>query len=666
MGASEMPYLYDRPAHQQVAYPYSQFNPKAVTEASYARLSQVSESKQKQEGPLINFNRHPDDYEVWQGRQQDYKPLPPNTKKAVVATRWTQFALRLITEVVALGLLVLTVVMEGTNGAATYLLRIPQAWDSLITLYAIYHLVRPAKARTPASSYSYHTFAIIMDTCLIPLYVYVALVMNTNMQYPPPQYRASGDIVPGQWRFTSLFVGGKTTPDVIQMIVWIEAIGAAALHLLSAGIDLYLIITFRQIALLPPDMNPLEDNLTARPVRGPKHQHKNSEMAVTTNGDDMTLAERKRLAHMSGSTLSVGEQSRLSTTTKLDDIPVPFGHSRNGSKTSLAFSPHNPDSARWSRHQFDGQQEIYRAAASPTRRSRYEIRPDGKLQVRARTGSQSPTKRDSRVEVIDMDISQANHSLATYGMAQAYPTSNQVDASEIGRAISPDMPHAASPRAAQEQEQGRKLLNDNWYVLDADEEERFMETTASRSQGRFSANRGNGYMPVHDRYDSFQPTPNSPSAEDLVPKPLGMHPLTPPFDSHFSDAEDQYEAGVERRPTNATQSSSVYSEESHPKPSTPKGKYYGDLAAATRSILAQNASPAPKYEGRASPDRGARVVSRTGADIADENVMFLHPGENGSKQSMRGLRNREVSGKVAEEGRGGQGGKWGGSWTGRG
>ncbi|KAK3670876.1 hypothetical protein LTR78_009320 [Recurvomyces mirabilis] len=698
MGAdSQMPYLYaNNESHKnRISYPYSHFNPKAVTEASYARLSQASETKPKQEGPLINYNRHPDNYEVWQGRQQDYKPLPKGTKKAVVVTRWVQFALRLHQEVVALGLLVLTVVLKGTSGAETYLLRIPQAWDSLITLYAIYHLIRPAKARTPASSYSYHTFAMIMDTCLIPLYVYIALVVNANAQYPPPQYQASGDLVPGNWRYTSLLVGGRTTPEVILLIVWTGAIGAAALHLLSAGIDLYLIITFRKIANLPPDMNPLEDNLTARKsVVGSKHKHKNSEMTVTTTGDDMTLAERKRLAHMSGSTLSIAEQSRLSTPAKDDDRNVPFGHSRNGSQANLAFSPHNPDSARWSRHQFEGQQQIYREAGSPQRRSRYEIRPDGKLDVRTRGGSQSPSKRDSRITVNEMDLGEVRmdrpskrdsritvNEMDLGDLRHSNLSSNNVASAGYGRAItpplrSPAMPNAAGDKAAQGQEQSTKLLNDNWYVLDAEDDE---------YENRPPVPAKNGYMAVRDRHDSFMPVETTGTrrehARELMPKPLGMHPPTPPQDTQFPDpSEDYYSsgAGVERNPTNATQTSSIYSQESATTAKasgTPKGKYYGDLAAATRSILSQASNtPPPTYASKSrtpSPDKmdrmggNGRVVSRTGADIADENVLFLHPHENGSKQSMRGLRNRDVSGKIAEEGRGGNG-NWRGSWGSRG
>lgn len=131
MGAdSQMPYLYANTttSARPISYPYSNFNPKAVTEASYARLSQQtfsSTASPKKEGPLINFNQHPDSYVVHTGSQKEYQPCPRGTKKAVVSTRWVQFAFRLLQEICALGLLIATICIKGTTGAETYLLRIP-------------------------------------------------------------------------------------------------------------------------------------------------------------------------------------------------------------------------------------------------------------------------------------------------------------------------------------------------------------------------------------------------------------------------------------------------------------------------------------------------------------------------------------------------------------
>lgn len=136
---SEQPYIYDPPANRKIAYPYSDFNPKAVTQASYARLSTIStDSKPKREGPLINFNQHPDSYVIVTGSQEQHKPLNPNTKKAVVSVRWVQFFFRLVQEIGALGLLVATICIKGTSGAETYLLRIPVSylWNEGVDLKA--------------------------------------------------------------------------------------------------------------------------------------------------------------------------------------------------------------------------------------------------------------------------------------------------------------------------------------------------------------------------------------------------------------------------------------------------------------------------------------------------------------------------------------------------
>ncbi|KAK3620637.1 hypothetical protein LTR56_023296 [Elasticomyces elasticus] len=702
---SQMPYLYDGPKNRPVSFPYSQyqvptdnFNPKAVTQASYARLSQQSlPPKPKPEGPLINFNQHPDSYAVFSGVRPDFKPLPPKTKQAVVGTRWAQFGLRVLQLIVALGLLAGTICLKGTKGAETYLLRIPQAIDSLVALYAVYHLVRAAKGRTPGSSASYHTFALIMDTALIPLYIYVVLLLNNTRQLPPPQYSASGNILDGQWRFSSFFSPEGGT-DTLLLVTFIGAAVIAGLHLLSCGLDLYLVIVFRKIASLPPDMNPLEDNLTGRDRSTRKHKYKNSEMTASSASIDEKNSMSK---HMSASTLSVNETSHLSVNTANDNQQLPFGHSRNGSKASLAFSPHNPDSARLSR-----QQDQYQSPSSP-RRSRYEVRPDGKLEVRTRGTSHSPSK-SNRNSVVATTMNVSNGDLAM--REKELPT---VPIEEIGRAMSPDLHHptnAAIRREEVEGEQSGRLLNDNWYVLDAEDDDDLSRGPTPAQvppTSRFAARLGeHAYAPVqHDRHDSVADSPRArqPSnkagddtlydyAPEMMPKPLGMHPPTPTKanDRFSDDVEEHYGEGVDRNPTNASQmtmGSSVYSESApslRSSAGTPKGRYYGDLAAATRGVRGPDERGSPTrnspygvanagtYGGYAvppsptrtpSPEKvGGRVISRTGADIADESVLYLDPKANNSRYSMRSR--REVSGKVAEEGRG-PARDARGSWSGR-
>ena len=196
--------------------------------------------------------------------------------------------------------------------------------------------------------------------------------------------------------------------------------------------------------------------------------------------------------------------------------------------------------------------------------------------------------------------------------------------------MSPDLPHAAVQASDVRKEQGTKLLNDNWYVLDAEDDDDLSRhgTPAQAPTSRFSARAGEArYAPIqHDRHDSFEPQHASPRqapgeaplygyAPELLPKPLGMHPPSPPEPHNnggFLSTREQQEAeeyrrreygeGVDRAPTNA---SSVYSEsapslKSSAGPATPKGKYYGNLAAATRGVRGST----PVQQQQTSPVRG--------------------------------------------------------------
>ncbi|KAI7625585.1 hypothetical protein KC346_g1661 [Hortaea werneckii] len=83
-----------------------------------------------------------------------------------------------------------------------------------------------------------------------------------------------------------------------------------------------------------------------------------------------------------------------------------------------------------------------------------------------------------------------------------------------------------------------------------------------------------------------------------------------------------------------------------------------------------NYAASPGYRG--ANNGGGRVVSRSGADIADQMHFPSSGGEGvgyGQQQTLSGgngwaTRRRDVSGKVAEEGRGGDGGYGygGGGW----
>ena len=506
-------------------------------------------------------------------------------------------------------------------------------------------------ARTPASSASYHFFALFMDVGLTPFYVFTALFSDNN-------YRME----PGTKNRWNSFFPQKGATTTLLLVVFLASAIMGGLHLISSILDLWLVIVFRKISKLPPDMNPLEDNLTSRGPGASKHKYKNSEITLVGSTTE------KNPGYLSGSTVSVGDRSRLSTATKEGDDfrRVPFHHSRTDSEAT--FSPHNLDSARWSRQQY-GEVNMYQQPQSAR---------SSQVYGHARTQSNSPSKHNSFVEYVDLNNSRP--SSAARGQ-QFSPI----------RFSEPTLPNVAPSNALIKSQQQQSLLNNNWTSIE-DDVSPIGTPTRHRTPGP--------YIQIEQR-DSF----------DV--KPLGMNPPTPPPPKHaeyddFANNSQKRAALTERRDngngygelsrhltviSNGTEGSSVYSESAPPlqpnKPrSSPKAKYYGDLSAAARGVRGMKSNDTIKSNGtlaaatmdstgfaalgeygyapdppRKSSKRhskaggNGRVLSRTGVDIVDAQT--LHPNDNGGFHGFGMRDRRDVSGKVAEEGRGGRGWMWG-------
>ena len=134
----------------------------------------------------------------------------------------------------------------------------------LHTLYGIYQLSRSPIGRPPALQANYMLFASTFDIGLIAFYVFAA-------------YISYAEYTNGAYHWTTL-LGDGLIPHQIATATFLLSVVNAALHLVSFGISLFLMVSFRRIARLPPDMNPLEDNLTARP-----HKRTKSEIAEKHN-----------------------------------------------------------------------------------------------------------------------------------------------------------------------------------------------------------------------------------------------------------------------------------------------------------------------------------------------------------------------------------------------
>ncbi|KAE9981276.1 hypothetical protein BLS_007648 [Venturia inaequalis] len=327
MGGSQ-PFLYDARAPVQYSQLDSGFNPKAVSEASWAP---PPPPKPKQEGPLINFNRHPDSYVVQPYGQIDCTPMSPSTKSRIKWIRGLQLTSRILQLLGGLGLLVLVISIKGASDNEGWILKIPVITDALTSLYAIHHLIHRVNGRTPASSASYHCFALIIDTGLVPFYFFITWVAKLNYEQAPG--------TDGRWR--TLFPGDFAATSVLEA-VWLSAIIVGALHIISFFMDVYLLITFKRISQLPADMNPLEDNLTSR--RKTKHKYKNSSVS---DFDD------KRFSQIRSTSMNTSSTNRMSRTQdplmgrQSNASGIGFLQSRAGNDTS--FNPHNPETARLSR-----------------------------------------------------------------------------------------------------------------------------------------------------------------------------------------------------------------------------------------------------------------------------------------------------------------------------
>ncbi|KAH6629512.1 hypothetical protein C7974DRAFT_472292 [Boeremia exigua] len=663
------PYLYSAPERQSMNDTRDNFNPKAVTMAS--RMPPPP-PKKKQDGPLVDFNKHPDSYLFLPYGKTDAKPMSARTKLWVNIARWTQLALRVCSLFGAAGLLLCAIFIRGAQDTEGWIMRIPPGVDMVACLYAIYHLIRSPKSRAPASSASYHFFALVTDAGFIPFYVYTLLLSRRNADL------SAGTA--GRWR--TIFPTDDET-DKILLTAWLTAITAAGLHLISAVLDIYLVVVFRKISKLPPDMNPLEDNLTRRKS---KHKHKNSSMSVVTP----FLDDEKRFSGQSSN--SVDRNSQFDPLLS-QDVPSPtktqmsFMHTRSDSET--AYSPHTPKSAQQSKERFS----MY-SQPQTARQSRTSLAHRDDLYRRDdNVDNETLAQRKSFLaQQANMQQNERNNSYVTSSSKQEFYTppttarSNQL---------------ASTGDLALEKSSREELRNDNWFIhADEDGEQGNDTRYLVPKQSKFAQKKGYTNVSSHDVSDVDETSPT------MVPQPLRMNPPTPqptppPIPNHNGNNSTLPPSNLKRTQTTMSISTEATFNRSQSRGSTPKSRYYGDLKAATAGIRSgDSASNSPatsptkgpskiqpnqlpsataQYTVNSSPVKNSlaqnapfsldkksytsvrktgefnhtpvkaispRVVSRSGID-------YVNPYEFDDSDLGVPGRKRDVSGKIAEEGRGG-------------
>lgn len=559
-----------------------------------------------------------------------------------------------------------------------------------------------------------------MDTGLIPFYVFIAIMAQSKYVQSP-----GTDL-----RWTSLFATDDATTTLL-LATNLVATSLTALHVVSDCLDLYLVLVFRKIANLPPDMNPLEDNLTSR--RKSKHKQKNSSVSA--------IMSEKRISNMTESTVSPSRASHISQgdSSVSNSQAVPFFHTRTDSDPS--FSPHNP-------------RTVARLSETNLPQQAYQ---------------QPYSARGSRAELLQHD-SFLNPAVAPISRPQSTRGSLNGSPAGVNSLPFPQLDNENYYRRS-----APDLKSDNWFVSTRSSEDDEDTTSASRD-----TNRERTYAALFATRDHGSTTQ----------QPLGMNPPTPPIlqgepplyaYNHSDDKENQSKLKgnweVLENPTSNSERSSSYHDghrnssvssldtvlttithnrngattpsvvsdlstaaaDSNPwqpqqqrmhkfsksigtgslvRAGTPKSRFYGDLGSATRGVRKdQHDAPSPsaspmQYQAgperhsypnppfaNASPQRPSqphspgswkrgpnpfsnrsservdsigrttdrrdwaagegsptRVVSRSGVDDAlMDDVDYGHGHDS---------RRREVSGKVAEEGRGGPGGRGGGGYGG--
>lgn len=662
----EPPFLYDHPSRYSFNGPTDKsFNPKAATIASWT----PPQPKPKPDGPLIEFNRHPDSvsdtpkplelppnnhqYLLMPYGNLNATPMSPNTKNKVKRLRQAQLFLRLHQLVGTLGSLFCAIVINKTSGSVGWIIRVAPAVGLLHTLYAVYHLCRSAVSRPPASTASYMFFAALTDAGLLPFLFFSALM-------------AHGDYTTNAYGWGTLF-GTNNASSIVIYGFYLICVVEASLTAVSLGLGIYLAILFRKIAQLPPDMNPLEPSLTARP-----HKRNKSE-----------LTEK----HLSGSTASLANNrlSKTSDSSVAASRRVPFMHTRTDSADNL--ESYSNSSARHSVVDLLSPSR----ANSPTR-----PQPAVNPAPNARQVGSGLYQIETRSKA-SLVPSESRHSWLSFSNYEGVPTPLSDEAeTELDKQVRPPSP--VSPFAS------RSHSRDNNYT---------------RSVGQPASRDNPGYDPLSLQQSLERLSPQRldthGSRQDIqlhtrenCPKkrsrdPLAMNPPSPyliqgqVYDDNRGQGQHSSSTEPERNALQITDGNAAARPQQPSRTSSfvgsgGKTRFYGNLRSSVGSITrkqderqSENASDSSSdYERTRTLESESSNIEIHGVDddddeTVDENglvqIKDVDSNDNAWRNSGRNVsastgfdlrggyaglsadfgkgmgRRREVSGKVAEEGR---------------
>ncbi|KAK3176520.1 hypothetical protein OEA41_007843 [Lepraria neglecta] len=569
----EPPFLYDHPSKYSFVGPTEKgFNPKAATQASWS----PTRAKAKPDGPLINskeFNRHPDSYFVVPYGNLDSKPMSPRTKSKVKWTRLAQLFLRICELLGAAGMLFCGICLKGVD------------------VYATYHLSRSSKGRTPASSASYMLFASFLDVGLMPFLVFSALISHTQSIEP--------NNAPGHW--TTLFGSDQATTKIVYS-TFLVSLTNGCMHLVSLIISIYLGVIFRKISQLPPDMNPLEDNLTSR--------HKRNKSSLLDN----------RMSQATTATANSQTNSKAEDPLISPPRTLPFMHTRNSSHDNITNVPHPNFSPKVSRTDlaapFYDQPPAHRSSRTEIQGPFYNqpvSQRSSRIKLQSQYHDSPPSHRSLRTHFHDISLDQNSprqmeeippKPITQTSITRSPAKSSSIHSSSTITTIASNRPRSAAP----------SLPDSNWITHPSPSPSPSPPRELKHLRNKSS------YQPL-SQTSPFEYTNQD---ENMIPRPLEMNPPTPPIQQ-------------QKRRQNIEQRALV--------PGTGNVGGQGTWGSGTVGLGKARAWGGMGRTG-GGMGGGGRVVSRSGVEIREGGIF-----------PSGGVRAREVSGKVMEEGRG-TGGGW--------
>ena len=539
-------------------------------------------------------------------------------------------------------------------------------------------------------------FASTLDFGLIPFYVFTA-------------YMSYGEWTSDAYNWGTLFNNKDITPTIAET-TFILALANGALHLISLGISIFLAVTFRKISRLPPDMNPLEDNLTARPRKGRQGVDKDekhlSQSTLNSSFEDPLIGSPRSVPFMHTREQSLGGDSNRESMAMMDEqrqsYPPVLHH-----RLSHLESPTEPSSPEMLfNHPANQPFDLTSTSPSPTPEYRNVASHAPEIinaTAQMRHGSSRTADRSDTVSPLSdnwIAYSERSMSPETRNMnentlrqsSSVYSRQTEKTTTSTGSGIRDWFAYGTKPApsigsAIPEDVRGEyaSIAMHEYYGLDDREYE---QDVGDQRMDIFPDPEEHNDDFVDDRNDS-------------IPfNPLMLNPPTPqPILTQTSENTDPVRrVALNDHPNLSynenTQPVSVPHES--PNPSSPKTRYYGELDVDGKPGLGLDREPSVQMArkptkltkkqskkmsayaalkkddsgdeaGYLSPkiptspraiesDRKGRVVSNTGADTARPGIaagVGASLSSYGSYIAGLGVgRRRDVSGKVAEEGRG--------------